>query len=367
MLSSTLSQTTALGFAIQPATSERRWVDQVAAIFAALMVVVGMYWGGDVAARYMSTSFNYVFGGLLMALGFPDGSETAPDPNFLQAARVNAEFFAYQYGGVVIILLALGLASGRMSFTKLGITRGKYRLSELLSIGIVAGAVASIASTVIFAGKELFPLGDDTPFWWMIGRVDWDLDLWIFMAVGSYALVPLLEEFAYRGGMLGNLARAFAPGAAILGVGILFAVMHSQYWSIGPIGIITLFGVLYSGVIFGYVFLRTGSLLPAIIAHAMINVPVALEYEWLRVGFILAVMLVARKQIGEAFMRICRSFITVDTLRLALLGSLIYVGYWMVTSQFELDRKVIEVSVVIAGIALTLIARYTKPSPDSPQ
>ena len=344
-------------FAITPDGHQRRWIDQLAAIAATLLVIVGMYWGGDVGIHFMTTNFNEVFGGILMQMGFPNGSETAPDPDFTQAAWVNAEFFAYQYGGVVVVLALLAMVRGRFSFRELGISKGKRSFTQLVVIGVTAGAVANIASTIIFAGKELFPLGDDTPFWWVIKRADWDLDMWIFMAVGSYALVPLLEEFAYRGGMLGFMARAFAPGAALLGIGILFAAMHSQYWSIGPIGLITLAGVIYAGVIFGYVFLRTGSLVPAIIAHAMINVPVALEYEWIRVGITVGVILIARKQIWEAVKRIVKSLMTLDTLRLAVLAALTFAGYWLLTVHLEVERKIIEVGVLVAALGLAFLAR----------
>ena len=345
-------------FEITPQPAERSWLNQLAAIAAVLLVIVGMYWGGDVGIHFMSTNFNAVFGGILMDLGYPNGNAEAPDPDFTEAARVNSEFFAYQYGGVIVVLALLGLVRGRLRRQDLGISLGRRNLGQLVVMGLVAGAVANIASTVIFAGKELFPLGDDTPFWWALKRVDWDLDLWIFMAVGSYALVPLVEEFAYRGGMLGALARAFKPGAALLGVGILFAAMHSQYWSLGPIGMITLVGVIYCGVIFGYVFLRTGSLVPAIIAHAMINVPVALEFEWMRVGLTLGVILLARRQIGDAIQRIFSSLMHVDTLRLALLAGLTLAGYWLLTSHWQIDRKIIEVGVVVAALGLALLVRH---------
>ena len=350
------------GFAISPADAQRRWLDQIAAIACVMLVIVGMYWGGDVALHFMRTDFNTVFGGILMELCYPHGSDTAPDPDFTQASWVNAEFFAYQYGGVVVVLVLLGLVGRRLRVRDLGITTGQRNLGQLIVIGVTAGAVANIASTVIFAGKELFPLGDDTPFWWAMDRVEWDLDMWIFMAVGSYVLVPLLEEFAYRGGMLGFMARAFAPGAALLGVGILFAAMHSQYWSLGPIGMITLVGVIYAGVIFGYVFLRTGSLVPAIIAHAMINVPVALEYEWLRVGLTVAVILIARRQIWEAGRRIASSLWSVDTLRLGLLAAMTYAGYWALTMHWQVDRKIIEICVLVAALGLVFLAGRRKVS-----
>lgn len=352
-------------FVVKPQEEDRSWLNQLAAIAAVLLVVVGMYWGGDVGSHFMATNFNTVFGGILMELGYPTGNEAATDPDFSQAARVNAEFFAWQYGGVIVLLVLLGLVRGRLRRRELGISLGQRNLGQLVVMGVVAGAVANIASTIIFAGKELFPLGDDTPFWWALDRVDWDLDLWIFMAVGSYALVPLVEEFAYRGGMLGFMARAFKPGAALLGVGILFAAMHSQYWSLGPIGMITLAGVIYAGMIFGYVFLRTGSLIPAIIAHAMINFPVALEFEWLRVGLTLGVILIARKPIWHAIRRIFSSMVDVDTLRLAGLAALTFAGYWALSTHWTINRKVIEIGIVLVALALAFLVRRRSAAGDT--
>ncbi len=76
-------------------------------------------------------------------------------------------------------------------------------------------------------------------------------------------VAPLTEEFLFRGIILRGLLGRYRPAAAIGLSAMLFALMHLNPWQ--PISAFTL------GVIFGWFYLRTGSIWPGVIGHAINN------------------------------------------------------------------------------------------------
>lgn len=85
------------------------------------------------------------------------------------------------------------------------------------------------------------------------------IPLWIAMLL----VAPLVEELFFRGWMLPVWERRFGRWGAILGTALLFALLHILWWRI----LIT----LPLGVLFGWVFVRTRSVLAAVAAHAGAN------------------------------------------------------------------------------------------------
>lgn len=77
-------------------------------------------------------------------------------------------------------------------------------------------------------------------------------------------LGPIMEEFAFRGVLLGGLLRMRChPWLAILLSAIVFSAFH-----ISPI---TFLGITVSGIVYGWLFWRTKSLLPSILGHLINN------------------------------------------------------------------------------------------------
>ena len=77
-------------------------------------------------------------------------------------------------------------------------------------------------------------------------------------------LAPIAEEITFRGVLLGGLLRMHCqPWLAILLSAIIFGAIHMS-----PM---TFLGVTIGGVIYGWLFWRTRSILPCIIAHIVNN------------------------------------------------------------------------------------------------
>lgn len=76
-------------------------------------------------------------------------------------------------------------------------------------------------------------------------------------------LAPLLEELLFRGAIQGELARWGSPWRAIIISSLIFGVVH-----LNPAQIPFAFLL---GIIFGWLYYRTGSLLPGIVGHVLNN------------------------------------------------------------------------------------------------
>jgi len=84
------------------------------------------------------------------------------------------------------------------------------------------------------------------------------------------AFAPVFEELAFRGLLFAILRRKFRFLPAALISASIFAIAHGY----GAVGFIS---VLWSGLLWAWIYEKTGSLLPGILAHAMNNLLVCLS------------------------------------------------------------------------------------------
>jgi len=86
-------------------------------------------------------------------------------------------------------------------------------------------------------------------------------------------LAPIGEELFFRGYMLTRLRQAWSPGPAILVSAIAFGIIHGEW----------VHGLLAAGigVYLGLVTERSGSVVPAMICHAVNNTASVLLSAWL--------------------------------------------------------------------------------------
>jgi membrane protease YdiL (CAAX protease family) len=87
--------------------------------------------------------------------------------------------------------------------------------------------------------------------------------------LGSLVFAPVFEELIFRGLLYGTLRARLAWPAAALGSALVFALAHGY----GAAGFLSVF---LSGVLWAWVYERTGSLLPSMAAHVVNNAAVAL-------------------------------------------------------------------------------------------
>jgi len=86
-------------------------------------------------------------------------------------------------------------------------------------------------------------------------------DIWTFMTVGITG--PILEELLFRGIILDGFLNRYKPGKAIFWSALLFGLFHMNPWQFIPAFLI--------GLILGYIYLKTRSLIPVIFIHIINN------------------------------------------------------------------------------------------------
>ena len=99
----------------------------------------------------------------------------------------------------------------------------------------------------------------------------------ILGAISISILAPIAEEIGYRGVLLGGLLRMRCkPWVAIVLSAIVFALVHGFS--------VKLFGTMVFGIITGWLYWRTRSLIPGIIAH-IVNNSLAVGFGFLPTDF----------------------------------------------------------------------------------
>jgi membrane protease YdiL (CAAX protease family) len=86
-------------------------------------------------------------------------------------------------------------------------------------------------------------------------------DIWTFLMVGITG--PVLEEVLFRGIILDGFLSRYKPGKAIFWSAFLFGLFHLNPWQFIPA-----FG---TGLLLGYIYLKTRSLIPVIFIHVINN------------------------------------------------------------------------------------------------
>ncbi|MBX9599857.1 MAG: CPBP family intramembrane metalloprotease [Bryobacteraceae bacterium] len=76
-------------------------------------------------------------------------------------------------------------------------------------------------------------------------------------------VAPLTEELFFRGLVLGGLLRRYSATVGILVSAVMFAVLHLNPWQAVP--------AIAAGVFLGWVFHKTGSLVPCLVGHLANN------------------------------------------------------------------------------------------------
>jgi Type II CAAX prenyl endopeptidase Rce1-like len=96
---------------------------------------------------------------------------------------------------------------------------------------------------------------------------------WLFAGILSYAVIPIIEELIFRGYYQRRLAEDWGDGPAIIGTACFFTFAHRQYLIANAYNMTMIASLFCVAIGLGIVFAWTRSLIPSIIAHAIINVP----------------------------------------------------------------------------------------------
>ncbi len=125
-------------------------------------------------------------------------------------------------------------------------------------------------------GKIADPL-DLSSHWteWFDGDLVWGTVPVVAVSLLEYVLfAPLFEELVFRGLLFATLRRKFGWGLSATLSAAIFAIAHGY-------GVLGFVSVIWSGLLWAWVYEKTGSLLPGILAHALNNLMVCVSIMWL--------------------------------------------------------------------------------------
>ena len=175
---------------------------------------------------------------------------------------------------IPMILLFIYL-DGSLERTKVLLHIGSLKRGLFLGLGIpVFAMIVDNIAVLIYAIAFIFFFGEPTTITELPGGTSWDSSpvALILTFISICILTPIVEELLFRGYILDALNRLHGKWPAIIISSIIFGMVHFDPFTMGMATI--------GGVIYGWIRMRTGSLVPGIVAHAMWNT-MALMFTYL--------------------------------------------------------------------------------------
>ncbi len=146
---------------------------------------------------------------------------------------------------------------------------------ERAQLGRLTGAVLAVVAAGLWGEWVMGQAADAwnlTNHWteWFDPNLVWASGSALTVSLLEYVIfAPIFEEIAFRGLLYAILRRRFSFAPAALLSASVFALAHGY-------GLIGFVSVLWSGLLWAWLYEKTGSLIPGMIAHAMNNLFVCL-------------------------------------------------------------------------------------------
>jgi len=199
----------------------------------------------------------------------------------------------------------------------------------------------------------IYDLGKTAPWREALFATSWRRwEFWLFSAVTSWAFVAVVEELFFRGYCQRRLAEDWGDGPAIFGTACLFTFAHDQYLMPNAYSVAMIASLLIMAIGYGVVFAWTRSLVPSIVAHAIINIPMTPLWQGVLLSaFVICAAVVARRGVA-ALKQVFSSATVVGCLALAVVGT----GYAIASEQ--VDGLVLAATAMLAlAVALEAMER----------
>jgi len=138
------------------------------------------------------------------------------------------------------------------------------RVRSSLPILMSVIALGLIGDWLIMLGGAAFEI---SVHWteWFIPQLVWGSQAeLLIMTIEVVVVAPIFEELIFRGIVFSTLRAKFGFTASMIGSAVIFALAHGY----GPIAFLTVF---WSGLLWSWIYERTGSVIPGMCAHAVNN------------------------------------------------------------------------------------------------
>lgn len=184
------------------------------------------------------------------------------------------------YGSYFALIIPINWWYRRRGRTAYGLTRAGRQWKSLILAGVATAVLTQWPVLVHTLVDAIHPLGAMAPWRQAFFDMSWRRwQFWLFAAVMSYAVIPVVEELIFRGYYQRRLAEDWGDGPAILGTACFFTFAHGQYLIANTYNITMIASLFCLAVGLGVVFAWTRSLIPSMIAHAIINIPMTARWQ----------------------------------------------------------------------------------------
>jgi len=191
--------------------------------------------------RYALQACGLMFATRLAFIPFPQ--------RFLKIETVPPSIYA-----LAIALIIAFLFLKRTSLTRIGLTRGPYPMYKQVTAGASVGIVSGIIEYYILKPSPIRVAADN-------------IQATLYVIIVMTLFVGLGEEMLFRGIIQESYQNVFPSWSAILIASIQFGVMH--YGWLNPLELLFANGM---GLIFGYSFWKTKSLIAPVTTHSLGNI-----------------------------------------------------------------------------------------------
>jgi membrane protease YdiL (CAAX protease family) len=246
------------------------------------------------------------------------------------------------YISFFLIIIPIDVWRGHRGPSTYGLHRAGRSWNGLILAGVATAALVEWPVAIHTLVDAIHPLGPMAPWRQAFFDMSWRRwQFWLFAGILSYAVIPVVEELLFRGYYQRRLAEDWGDGPAILAVACLFTLSHKQYLIANLYNTTMVLSLFCLAVGLGIVFAWTRSLIPSMIAHAIINVPMTARWQAvLLVGFLVVIVFAWRGGLAAARQVFGNMRITVALGLTVLLGA-----YALFAGRFSF----------MTGIAMTML------------
>jgi membrane protease YdiL (CAAX protease family) len=315
---------------------------------AALLEVLGVFVVGPL-----------VMGLLVQWLGVPvtnplrNLTAEATDAELVTVTRQMFVLLVFQYAGWFLLILPINWWHRRRGPAAYGLTTAGRSWKSLVLAGVATAALAAWPAYSVLLLDAVYELGETVPWRQALFDMSWRRwEFWLFMFVLSFGFIPIVEELFYRGYCQRRLAEDWGDGPAIIGTALMFVFAHGQYLILNAYNISFIVSLIVLAVGAGVVFAWTRSLIPSMVAHAIINVPMTPLWQGIvLLAFVIGAVLIARR--GMAVLKQVFSNASVGAcVALGVLG----IG-WAIAAQRIDHLRFVAIGMVVLAVGLEAAER----------
>lgn len=247
----------------------------------AILEVLGVIGFGWTCTKVITTSLG--FPDLQLELNSVSNNHALP----LTPLSVNAFYIlSIQFLCLMIPALLFNKFKRSMDFKDIGFIRNKQKHPNPLKTSLILFCSLGLFMKVFLWIHNIVDLGQE-PISWMVFNRSWNLEFWIFMAIGSFILIPIYEEIFYRGYIYHVFVKYFGE-IGIMFSTLLFTLVHMQYYIFDTFNILMLTSLLLMSLAMSLSIYFTKSILAPIIIHSLMNIPISYPFD----GIIIIIMIV---------------------------------------------------------------------------